>query len=138
MYELDKDKLERVQRRATKNIKTLKDRTYNQRIEALQLPTLEYRRRRGDLIQAYKILHNIDNVQENFLPLSKLSSTRGHSLKLEKRHCTSRIRKNFFSFRVVDSWNSLTEDAVTSKTVNGFKNSIENIPFCDKYLYEKW
>ena len=43
--------VEDVQRRATKLIGKLKDKPYAERLEALKLPSLEHRRRRGDMIE---------------------------------------------------------------------------------------
>ena len=51
--------LENVQRRATRNIPDMKDKSYRERLELLGLPTLQYRRYRGDMIEAYKIIHGI-------------------------------------------------------------------------------
>ena len=48
--------IEKVQRRATKLIPTLKDLDYKERLRQLKLPTLKYRRYRGDLIQVFKLL----------------------------------------------------------------------------------
>ena len=47
----DKLEIEKVQRRATKLIPTLKDLPYEERLRCLRLPSLNYRRRRGDMIQ---------------------------------------------------------------------------------------
>ena len=41
--------IERVQRRATKQITGLKYLTYEERLRKLKLPTLSYRRQRGDI-----------------------------------------------------------------------------------------
>ena len=48
---MDVDKLERVQKRATKLIPELSKKSYSDRLKALKLPTLKYRRYRGDMIQ---------------------------------------------------------------------------------------
>ena len=48
--------IEGVQRRATKMIPTLKNLTYPERLKKLKLPTLAYRRARGDMIEVYKIV----------------------------------------------------------------------------------
>ena len=42
--------LESVQRRATKLVQAIKDLPYEDRLRSLDLPTLAYRRSRGDLI----------------------------------------------------------------------------------------
>ena len=50
--------LENVQRRATKLIPELRDRDYEDRLRILKLPSLYYRRARGDMIEAYKFTHS--------------------------------------------------------------------------------
>ena len=55
MMGLIKD-LEKVQMRATKLVMKLKHLKYKERLERLKLPTLRYRRTRGDMIEVYKIL----------------------------------------------------------------------------------
>ena len=52
----DIEKLEKVQRRATKMIWGYKDLSYEERLKRCGLTTLEKRRNRGDLIEAYKII----------------------------------------------------------------------------------
>src|SRR6218665_2586076 len=51
----DMEKLEKVQRRATKMIQGYKYLSYEERLIRCGLTTLEKRRTRGDLIEAYKI-----------------------------------------------------------------------------------
>ena len=48
--------IEDVQRRATKLIGSIKDLTYSERLEQLKLPSLQHRRRRGDMIETYKYI----------------------------------------------------------------------------------
>ena len=43
--------VERVQRRATKQLPGMKDLPYPERLKILKLPTLVYRRARGDMIE---------------------------------------------------------------------------------------
>ena len=50
-YQMDKLAVEKVQRRATKLVPHLKHMSYEQRLVALRLPSLLFRRRRGDMIQ---------------------------------------------------------------------------------------
>ncbi len=56
-YKKDIRQLEGVQRRATKQINTLKNMSYQERLNKLGLPTLLYRRLRGDMIEVYKVLN---------------------------------------------------------------------------------
>ena len=62
VYKKDQDKIERVQRRATKLVKGMENKAYSERLEELKLPSLEYRRKRADVIQTYKIMNNIDRI----------------------------------------------------------------------------
>jgi len=48
----DVDKLERIQKRATKLIPGLSNKSYIERLNVLNLPTLKYRRYRGDMIES--------------------------------------------------------------------------------------
>ena len=52
------NKIKSIQRRATKLIPNLKNVTYIERLKHLKLPTLVYRRFRGDMIETFKILTN--------------------------------------------------------------------------------
>jgi hypothetical protein len=117
--------VEDVQRRATKLIGVLKDKTYPERLAALKLPSLEHRRARGDLIDAYKYVHNIYDTDRPQLQLHDGRDTRGNSLKLAKGRCRLDVRASFFSQRVVSSWNSLPDSIVTAPTVNAFKNRLD-------------
>ena len=58
----DKSVLEAVQRRAVGIVTNLKGRTYEERLSELKMVTLEERRRRGDLVQMYKVLSGKDDV----------------------------------------------------------------------------
>ena len=57
-YIVDKRKVEKVQRRATRLFPHLHDKSYAERLTLLSLPSLQYRRLRGDLIFLYKVLNN--------------------------------------------------------------------------------
>ena len=68
--------------RATKLVISIKNLIYKDRLKRLNLPTLKYRRIRGDVIELYKILTNkYDNRVNLYLGKQQDSTTRGHSLK---------------------------------------------------------
>jgi len=58
------DKLEHIQKRATKFIPELSKRSYSDKLKVLNLPTFKYRRYRGDMIEVFKKVHmNIFSFQ---------------------------------------------------------------------------
>ena len=64
--------------RATKLVYSIKHLNYEQRLKKLRIPTLKYRRIRGDL-EVYKIIGNYNNHVNCAL---NFNNTRGNSLKL--------------------------------------------------------
>jgi len=58
--------LEKGQMRATKLVLTVKHLTYKERLLQLKLPTLKYRRLRGHMIEAFKILTGKYDTNVNF------------------------------------------------------------------------
>ncbi len=118
--------IEKVQRRATKILKNLKNLTYSERLDKLKLPSLKFRRIRGDLIQAFKIINNIDNVDKDlFFTFRSDDRTRNSENKLYKKFTKSRIRSSFFSERVVNYCNSLSSAARSAKDLLTFKRQID-------------
>ena len=113
---LAKDKLvlEKVQRRATKLVCGMKNKSYEERLRVLGLITLETRRLRGDLIETYKIPHGKEDIDhcQLFELVSNGHKLRGHDLKLYKQYNRLNIRKHFFSQRVIDAWNQLPSSVV--------------------------
>ena len=51
--------IEQIQRNYTRMVDGVKNLDYSQRLRKLKLPSLEFRRFRGDLIELFKITHNI-------------------------------------------------------------------------------
>ena len=119
----DQRMVERVQRRATKKAPELRHHAYPERLKALRLPSLYYRRRRGHMIAVYQLFHGgLDLDPQEFFDTAVARDTRGHPWRLVKPRATSRIRHNAFSIRVVNDWNSLPTAVVTEDTLNQFKN----------------
>ena len=136
----------KVQRHTTKMIPGLKDTPYTDRLQALisplfllyktdvksrDLPSLSYRRKRGDMIMYYKIIKNKINInQRAFFTLNELN-TRGHKFKIQKtKRATKQVRCQSFAIRSVNDWNNLPLVVVQAKSTNEFKNLL------DKYRQE--
>ena len=93
--------IENVQRRATKELPGMRDLSYIERLKLMKLPTLAYRRLRGDMIEVYKIIHELyDNESApNLLKWEDVtlrSGNRGHSLKIFTQRAKTNLRKNAF------------------------------------------
>jgi hypothetical protein len=135
------DMIENVQRRVTKQLPGLKELSYSERLKKLKLPTLSFRRVRGDMIKLYKILN--DKYDREAAPFIKLwkdmaprAGARGNSKKLYPQRAKSEMRKNSFVIRVVKSWNSLPEEIVTAPTTNTFKNRLDKYWSNQSLMYE--
>ena len=127
----DIELLERVQRRATKMIPSMRNMTYENRLQMLRLPTLESRRLRGEMIEVFKILKGFDNVDSRqFFKLSDIGITRNNGLKLQVKRFRTNIAKNFFTYKVINHWNRLPQEVVDAQSINTFKNRL------DRYM--KW
>ena len=75
--------LEKIQKRATKLVGSCKKLSYKERLIHLNLPTLKFRRLRGDMIEIFKILNGYyDESAMPNLPRNFDTRTRGNSLKL--------------------------------------------------------
>ena len=116
--------LEKVQRRATTLVIGLKEFIYEERLTQLKLYRLEERRLRGDLIETFKLLTGKENIDPDQFFNINLNNLRGHSKKLNKQ-CMKLCRRRFFSQRVVDEWNSLSNDIISAYSTNILKNRID-------------
>ena len=122
----DQRRVERVQRRATKKVQELRHLPYQERLRVLKIPSLYYRRRRGDMIAVYQLLHGgLDLDPEDFFNRAFARDTRGHQWRLVKPRAASRIRRNAFSIRVINDWNNLPPTVVDADTLNQFKNRLD-------------
>jgi len=124
--------LEKVQRRATRIITDISTLSYDERLDALDMDSLEERRRRGDLIQCYKVMNGHGDIDPDtwfsFVRARHDMNTRTHAadhILLEK--CQRNVRKNFYTNRVAKDWNELPFEVKNACSTNAFKN-----------LYDSW
>ena len=122
----DVEDLEKVQRRATKILPALKKLSYADRLKRCGLPTLSYRRVRGDMIETYKILSGkYDESAAPALALNDYVSTRGNDLKLQVLNTRYELRKHFFTCRIIAYWNSLPNEVILADSTNIFKKRLD-------------
>jgi hypothetical protein len=125
----DIELVESVQRRFTKRIPCLKNLSYGQRLKFLNLPTLEERRVRFDMLQTFKFIRGyVDIPVDDFFTFSE-TGLRGHEFKLQVPLCRTDVRKYSFPVRVVKCWNSLPSAVVNATSVNIFKSRLEKVNF---------
>jgi ribonuclease P/MRP protein subunit RPP40 len=125
----DIDLIEGVQRRASKLVVWTKGVSYEERLKFLDITTLETRRVRGDLIEVFKIMKGLEDVNKDKFFTMHTGCTRGHELKLFKPSCHPDCRNYAFSNRIINMWNGLPSNIIACNTVYGFKHKI------DVYLY---
>ena len=93
----------------------------------LNLPSLKFRRVRGDLMQAYKIFNNKDEITlENTFELSKCDITRHCLFKIFIYRSKTNRKRYAFNNRVAIHWNPLANTTKTAKDINSFKNFLVN------------
>ncbi|KAK2146020.1 hypothetical protein LSH36_639g01016 [Paralvinella palmiformis] len=93
---------------------------YEDRLNKLKLPSLHYRRTRGDMIELYKHTHSIYHIDAKYIKLDQSQTTRGHSFKLAKERVNNRVRQRFLSIKATNACNQLLGD-VNTPSLNVFK-----------------
>ena len=139
--EKDKKQLEKVQERLIRMISDVKGTNYEEKLKDAGLTTLEKRRERGDVIEAFKTIKGFNRVQKDkwfsFEP-EDARPTRSNTVVTEdgeKRRQfvmkgeTARLdtRKYFYTVRITKEWNRIPDWVKEKQSVNAFKNA-----------YDKW
>jgi len=94
----------------------------------MKLPTLKYRRSRGNMIEVFKILTGKYDTNITFsFEKHQDCRTRGHNLKLLNHRCLYDLRKHFFCTRIINTWSSLLESVISASTTDSFKNKLDKI-----------
>jgi hypothetical protein len=107
------------------------------------LPTLGYRRVRGDMIEMYKIIKG--KYDKDVITLVKTAeesevrhSTKTNTKKIVQQRANTELTRNFFSIRVAKVWNRLPEKIVMAPSINSFKNRLDKYWKDQKLYYEDY
>ena len=121
--------LENVQTRATKLVDGLGQLDYEERLEKIGLPTLAFRRARGDMIELYKHIHTYDRKVPSPKFQLRNRPSRVHKFQLVEntpKDGTRGVQSNSFYYRSVKTWNSLPREVVNAKDITEFKNKLDD------------
>ena len=115
--------------------------TYEERLKATGMTSLEERRTRGDAIETFKTLRGINRVERDswFVVREEeetVKNTRSNTMivggeEVRRREVvvTERarleVRRHSFTVRAGRLWNDLPEEVKAQKTVNAFKNQFD-------------
>ena len=123
--------------RATKIIPGLRNLTYKDRLQKIKLPTLKFRRLRGDLIEMYKIVNKCYSPDTTLsIRYNTYAQTRGNNYKIFAQHISYDMRKYFFTNRVMNVWNSLPNSVVCAPSMNAFKNILDGFMSDQEMVYD--
>lgn len=123
------DLLETVQRYFTRNVPSLSNLSYLDRLSALNLESLEIRRLKSDMKYYYKIFNDLTphSADHFFLKYFPPKSSRSSSSYLIQPRKVSEKCLSFLSYRNVVAWNALPDDLKSTNSVIGFKNGLKQI-----------
>ena len=140
--ERDIDCLERVQKRLIRSLSNFRGTSYEEKLEDAGLTTLKERRLRGDLIEAFKTLKGLNNVDktawftiaesEALRPSTRLNTNveggreENRPYVLSRERARTDLRNNSFRFRVQRNWNDLPDHVRQAKSTNAFKNAYDS------------
>ncbi|KAF2351811.1 hypothetical protein FHG87_017432 [Trinorchestia longiramus] len=130
--------MEKIQRIATKPIPELRNFSYERRLQHLELLSVKQNRLRRQLIETYKYLNGLNDVNlEGLFEKVGYMRTRNNGQKLILRSFKAFQAKNFFPVKIASSWNQLPENIVSAGTVNTFKNHVDKYWITNPQYYNK-
>ena len=127
-------KIESIQAKFTRLLcqkLNIKYKDYSHRLIILNLESLELRRLKSDLTLVYKIHNNILNLNtQNFFTKSNIKNKynlRRHNDYLEPpQRYETQIRRNFFTSKIIKTWNKLPQEVIGSKSLALFKDKLDS------------
>ena len=119
-----------MQHKASRLCPSISKRSYEERLKILRLTTLETRRKRGDLIQFYKALSGLDNIEwlNELSMVERGVNVRNGGICFHREPANiSTERDQFFINRVIPLWNNLPQAVKEARTLNSFKAGLDRL-----------
>ena len=114
---------------------------YEERIKALGISKLSDRRVKGNLIQMYVVLNNLEEINWYKCPILATNPHEKRSISsnqqsLVREHLPSKLRNDFSHFivirhefytnQVTERWNKLPNSVVKASSLNSFKSRLDS------------
>ena len=107
-------------------IPEIRNHSYSQRVKDLNLISLEQKRLRGQLIEVFKFTRRFNNATvRGLFDLDFNNRTRNNREKLIVKCFNTSIAQHFYPIKITTTWNALPSNIVSSRTVNTFKNRLD-------------
>ena len=150
----DIEVLEAVQRRAVRQVRGLQG-SYEEKLKQCGLTLLKDRRVRGDLIQTFKIVNQVDDLPiTTFFQFARHNHATRHTVTVVpgedkekvvenknfvKQRANLDIRRNFYSHRVVECCQKIIQSQTSFclSTKFGQKVNLRNDKIFSLYLFKK-
>ena len=115
----DINKIEKIQRRGTKMIPEIRNQSYHQRIQNVDLISLAQRRLRRQLIEVFKYLNRFTTASacKGLFDYDLSDRTRNNGATLIVKHFDSSVAQHFYPINITTTRNTLPNQVVSSRTV---------------------
>ena len=120
----DAHKIKKIHRRATKLIPEIRNHSYHQRIQKLDLISLVQIRMPVQLIEVLAISHNCQCKMAYRLWPQWLNNFRNNGAKLILKDFNVSVVQNFHPIKISSTYNDKPNEVGSSRTVNSFKRRL--------------
>ena len=128
----DIDKMEKIQRRAIKMIPEIRNHSYHQRIQELDLISLVQRNCEDKELKCLNTrIYSLHASARGLFDYDLTDRARNNGAKLIVKHFNTSVAQHWcihqyisYPIKITTTWNALPNEVVTSRTVNSFKNSL--------------
>ena len=105
----------------------MRGKSYNERLQAMNIFPLSYRRERGDLITLFNIMNGkMGETLKDLFTSNTRSGQRGHTRTRSQLRRDGIPKDVMYSHRVIPQWNNLPKDVVEASTLTSFKLRLDN------------